>query len=113
MRLPPTPCRVCFRPCVFNKFSHFWQNNRLPSHSRSQVIKISNNSTTVSKTIEKLPHGFHVAGHFLVSVKLSKLHLFSANPPTTNLATSTNHTRFTPSPTHVSSSCESADNHDV
>ena len=25
MRLPPTPCRVCFRPCVFNKFSHFWQ----------------------------------------------------------------------------------------
>ena len=21
MRLPPTPCRVCFRPCVFNKFS--------------------------------------------------------------------------------------------
>ena len=26
MRLPPTPCRVCFRPCVFNKFSHFWQN---------------------------------------------------------------------------------------
>jgi hypothetical protein len=25
VRLPPTPCRVCFRPCVFNKFSHFWQ----------------------------------------------------------------------------------------
>ena len=25
MRLPPTPCRVCFRPCVFNTFSHFWQ----------------------------------------------------------------------------------------
>ena len=25
MRLSPTPCRVCFRPCVFNKFSHFWQ----------------------------------------------------------------------------------------
>ena len=25
MRLPPTPCRVYFRPCVFNKFSHFWQ----------------------------------------------------------------------------------------
>ena len=25
MHLPPTPCRVCFRPCVFNKFSHFWQ----------------------------------------------------------------------------------------
>jgi len=23
VRLPPTPCRVCFRPCVFNKFSHF------------------------------------------------------------------------------------------
>ena len=21
VRLPPTPCRVCFRPCVFNKFS--------------------------------------------------------------------------------------------
>ena len=27
MRLPPTPCRVCFRPCVFNKFSHFWQKS--------------------------------------------------------------------------------------
>ena len=26
VRLPPTPCRVYFRPCVFNKFSHFWQN---------------------------------------------------------------------------------------
>ena len=25
VRLPPTPCRVCFRPCVFNKFSHFWR----------------------------------------------------------------------------------------
>ena len=25
VRLPPTPCRVCFRPRVFNKFSHFWQ----------------------------------------------------------------------------------------
>ena len=25
VRLPPTPCRVCFRTCVFNKFSHFWQ----------------------------------------------------------------------------------------
>ena len=25
MRLLPTQCRVCFRPCVFNKFSHFWQ----------------------------------------------------------------------------------------
>ena len=25
VRLPPTPCRVCFRPCVFNKFSDFWQ----------------------------------------------------------------------------------------
>ena len=25
MRLPPTRCRVCFRPCVFNKFSQFWQ----------------------------------------------------------------------------------------
>ena len=25
MRLPPTPCRVCFRPCVFNKFSHLSQ----------------------------------------------------------------------------------------
>ena len=25
VRLPPTPCRVCFRPCVFNKFSHFCQ----------------------------------------------------------------------------------------
>ena len=23
MRLPPTPCHVCLRPCVFNKFSHF------------------------------------------------------------------------------------------
>ena len=21
MRLPPTPCRVCFRPCVFKKFA--------------------------------------------------------------------------------------------
>ena len=21
----PPRCRVCFRPCVFNKFSHFWQ----------------------------------------------------------------------------------------
>ena len=21
-------CRVCFRPCVFNKFSHFWQNSK-------------------------------------------------------------------------------------
>ena len=29
VRLPPTPCRVCFRPCVFNKFSHFWQKNFL------------------------------------------------------------------------------------
>ena len=29
MRLPPTPCRVCFRPYVFNKFSHFWQKNSL------------------------------------------------------------------------------------
>ena len=28
VRLPPTPCRVCFRPCVFNKFSHFWQKER-------------------------------------------------------------------------------------
>ena len=28
MRLPPTPCRVCFRPCVFNKFSHFWQKRQ-------------------------------------------------------------------------------------
>ena len=29
MRLPPTPCRVCFRPCVFKiKFSHFWQKDR-------------------------------------------------------------------------------------
>ena len=27
VRLPPTPCRVCFRPCVFNKISHFWQKN--------------------------------------------------------------------------------------
>ena len=26
MRLPPTPCRVCFRTCVFNQFSHFWVN---------------------------------------------------------------------------------------
>ena len=23
MRFPPTPCRVCFRPRVFNRFSHF------------------------------------------------------------------------------------------
>ena len=29
MRLPPTPCRVCFRPCVFNKFSHFWQKKNV------------------------------------------------------------------------------------
>ena len=29
MRLPPTPCRVCFRPYFFNKFSHFWQKNSL------------------------------------------------------------------------------------
>ena len=29
VRLPPTPCRVCFRPCVFNKFSHFWQKRTL------------------------------------------------------------------------------------
>ena len=34
MRLPPTPCRVCFRPCVFNsltflaKINHFRQNGR-------------------------------------------------------------------------------------
>ena len=28
VRLPPTPCRVCFRPCVFNKFSHFWQKKK-------------------------------------------------------------------------------------
>ena len=28
MRLPPTPCRVCFRPRVFNKFSHFWQKKK-------------------------------------------------------------------------------------
>jgi len=30
VRLPPTPPRVVFvffRPCVFNKFSHFWQNS--------------------------------------------------------------------------------------
>ena len=30
--LPPTPCRVCFRPCVFNKFSHFWQKPPSPIH---------------------------------------------------------------------------------
>ena len=29
VRLPPTPCRVCFRPCVFNKFSHFWPKKML------------------------------------------------------------------------------------
>ena len=28
VRLPPTPCRVCFRPRVFNKFSHFWQKSK-------------------------------------------------------------------------------------
>ena len=31
MRLPPTPCRVYFRPCVFNKFSHFWKKKSLTS----------------------------------------------------------------------------------
>ena len=31
MRLPPTPCRVCFRPRVFNKFSHFWQKRTVHS----------------------------------------------------------------------------------
>ena len=34
MRLPPTPCRVCFRPCVFNKFSHFWQNDACRTGAR-------------------------------------------------------------------------------
>ena len=29
VRLPPTPCRVCFRPCVFNKFSRFWQKTHV------------------------------------------------------------------------------------
>ena len=38
MRLPPTPCRVCFRPCVFNKFSHFWQKlSKKSSLSRSNL----------------------------------------------------------------------------
>ena len=36
MRLPPTPCRVCFRPCVFNKFSHFWQN--YPCETNRRVV---------------------------------------------------------------------------
>ena len=31
VRLPPTPCRVCFRPRVFNKFSHFWQKSKVVS----------------------------------------------------------------------------------
>ena len=30
MRLPPTPCRVCFRPCVFNKFSRTRFGHHLP-----------------------------------------------------------------------------------
>jgi hypothetical protein len=28
VRLPPIPCRVCFRPGVFNEFSHFWQERK-------------------------------------------------------------------------------------
>ena len=38
MRLPPTPCRVCFRPRVFNKFSHFWQKQILsPAQAHPQI----------------------------------------------------------------------------
>ena len=33
MRLPPTPCRVCLTPCVFNKFSHLWQKKTFPRSS--------------------------------------------------------------------------------
>ena len=36
MRLPPTPCRVCFRPCVFNKFSHFWQKSLLVGKTKKE-----------------------------------------------------------------------------
>ena len=38
MRLPPTPCRVCFRPCVFNKFSHFWQKTTARSVTLVPVV---------------------------------------------------------------------------
>ena len=30
---PPTPCRLYFRFCVFNKFSHFWQKTTPPLHT--------------------------------------------------------------------------------
>ena len=39
MRLPPTPCLVCFRPCVFNKVSHFLAIN-LPSPPINQLQQI-------------------------------------------------------------------------
>ena len=38
VRLPPTPCRVCFRPCVFNKFSHFWQKKKMINSARHLPI---------------------------------------------------------------------------
>ena len=41
MRLPPTPCRVCFRPCVFNKFSHFWQKRSSVCFARISKMGLS------------------------------------------------------------------------
>ena len=38
VRLPPTPCRVCFRPRVFNKFSHFSKHYRCSFHCCPQLV---------------------------------------------------------------------------
>ena len=58
MRLPPTPCRVCFRPRVFNNFSHFWQKKLMIPvwsyyiHVCELIYRVSPSSGSSSSTRE-------------------------------------------------------------